>query len=166
MPIPKPPVGGIPYSKAVKKSSSTPCASKSPAAFLSACASNLCRWSMGSVNSEKLLANSRPTTYNSNLSTRSVFERWGLAKGEISTGKSSTKVGCIRVSSTFCSKASFKSLPMVLQSSGTPMPAFSAAIRADSKSSKLFKSTPVISWTNSCIVTRRQGGVRSISLSW
>jgi hypothetical protein len=54
IPIPRPPVGGIPDSRASRKSSSTPHASSSPAAFLAAWASNLSRWSMGSVSSLKL----------------------------------------------------------------------------------------------------------------
>ena len=43
MPMPKPPVGGIPCSSADKNSSSTSHASSSPASFLAACASNLSR---------------------------------------------------------------------------------------------------------------------------
>ena len=40
-PIPKPPVGGIPISRACKKSSSIECASKSPASLNVCCNSNL-----------------------------------------------------------------------------------------------------------------------------
>ena len=60
IPIPKPPVGGIPYSKALMKSSSIPWASSFPASRSATCASKRCLWSIGSFNSEKALAYSFP----------------------------------------------------------------------------------------------------------
>ena len=86
MPMPMPPVGGMPCSRAVRKSSSTPHASSSPAAFLAACASKRSLWSIGSVSSEKALASSRPTQKSSKRSVTPGLERCGLASGEISTG--------------------------------------------------------------------------------
>src|ERR1700682_484324 len=50
MPTPRPPHGGHPYSTARRKSSSIGCASTFPAARSAACASNLARWSIGSVS--------------------------------------------------------------------------------------------------------------------
>ena len=55
MPIPKPAVGGIPYSIALKKSSSKTIASSSPLLLNSNCSSNLALWSIGSFNSENAL---------------------------------------------------------------------------------------------------------------
>ena len=52
MPIPMPPVGGMPYSKAVRKSSSSISASSSPRSRCSACLTKRSRWSMGSFSSE------------------------------------------------------------------------------------------------------------------
>ena len=53
IPIPKPEVGGIPYSKARKKSSSIiPLASSSPFSAKAICASKRSLWSIGSFNSE------------------------------------------------------------------------------------------------------------------
>jgi hypothetical protein len=52
MPMPRPPVGGMPYSSAVRKSSSMSHASSSPAALSAACSSKRPRWSMGSLSSE------------------------------------------------------------------------------------------------------------------
>ena len=51
-PIPIPPVGGIPYSSAVRKSSSIILASSSPAARIASWCSKRFLWSIGSFNSE------------------------------------------------------------------------------------------------------------------
>ena len=52
MPMPMPPVGGIPYSSALMKSSSIMPASSSPRSRCSTCFSKRWRWSMGSFSSE------------------------------------------------------------------------------------------------------------------
>ena len=54
-----------------------------------------------------------PAMYSSNLSTRPGFVLWGLARGEISTGKSNTKVGCCKVDSTAVSKHSARIWPLL-----------------------------------------------------
>ncbi len=59
----------------------------------------------------KLLASSRPATNSSKRSTTPGRERCGLARGEISTGWSSTKVGCCRLPSTSASNTSFSMWP-------------------------------------------------------
>ena len=60
MPKPRPPVGGMPYSSAMTKSSSIMLASSSPWARFSACALKRWYWSMGSLSSEKALPISQP----------------------------------------------------------------------------------------------------------
>ena len=50
-PRPRPPVGGIPSSRARRKSSSTSIASGSPAAARTDCSTSRARWSTGSVSS-------------------------------------------------------------------------------------------------------------------
>ena len=68
-PMPMPPVGGRPYSSALRKSSSTPEASSSPCALRNSWYSKRWRWSMGSLSSLKALQYSRPPM---NSSKRSV----------------------------------------------------------------------------------------------
>ena len=60
MPMPQPPVGGMPYSSARMKSASKYMASSSPASLFAACAAKRAAWSSASFNSEKPLAISRP----------------------------------------------------------------------------------------------------------
>ena len=74
-PMPRPPVGGIPYSSAVRKSSSTSHASSSPAALSAACASKRWRWSIGSFSSENAFACSRPTIKSSKRSVYAGLSR-------------------------------------------------------------------------------------------
>jgi hypothetical protein len=52
MPIPMPPEGGMPYSSARRKSSSSSIASGSPPALSSDWAVSLARWITGSTSSE------------------------------------------------------------------------------------------------------------------
>ena len=84
-PKPRPPVGGIPYSSAFTKSSSTsaliPCASRA-----STCASKRRRWSIGSFSSVKALPISWPVMKNSKRSVSAGLDGLRLASGEISTG--------------------------------------------------------------------------------
>src|SRR4030042_2574029 len=68
IPIPSPAAGGIPYSRALTKSSSIQCAASSPCALASTCVSNLCLCSIGSISSENALAISLDVMNNSNLS--------------------------------------------------------------------------------------------------
>ena len=86
IPIPKPPVGGMPYSSASRKSSSTPWASSFPSCRSFSCASNRCLWSIGSFNSVKALANSRPTINSSKRSVNRGSSGFFFARGETSTG--------------------------------------------------------------------------------
>ena len=85
-PMPRPPVGAMPYSRAQRKSSSTPQASSSPIALSLACASKRSRWSMGSLSSENAFACSRPRTKSSKRSVSSGCSGLRFARGEISTG--------------------------------------------------------------------------------
>src|SRR5450759_3796369 len=96
IPIPIPPLGGIAYSIAVRKSSSTRIASSSPAAASSAWASKRSRWITGSTSSEYAVASSKPRMYRSHFSTNPGMVRWSRVSGEVSTGKSRTKVGASR----------------------------------------------------------------------
>lgn len=79
IPIPHPPVGGSPYSRAVQKFSSTICASSSPAAFCLACSANLSLCTRGSLSSVYALTTSFWQTNSSNLSVRPGTPRclWG-----------------------------------------------------------------------------------------
>ena len=86
IPIPKPAVGGIPYSKAFIKSSSICWASSSPSALALACDSNLSFWSIGSFNSLNALHISLPNTNPSKRSTIPSLDLCFLASGEISNG--------------------------------------------------------------------------------
>ena len=80
-PKPRPPVGGMPYSRALTKSSST--SALMPWALRAAtCSSKRRRWSMGSFSSEKALPNSQPLMKNSKRSVRSLFSGLRLARGE------------------------------------------------------------------------------------
>ena len=81
-PIPRPPVGGSPYSSAVTKSSST-CALQpgSCALFSLTCFTNLSFWSMGSFSSEKALPNSWRHMKYSNLSVKAGSEGLRFASG-------------------------------------------------------------------------------------
>ena len=84
-PNPSPPVGGMPYSSAFRKSSST--SALAPwARFLEACASMRARWSTGSLSSEKALPISMPLMKYSNRSVMEGSSGLRLASGEISTG--------------------------------------------------------------------------------
>ncbi len=85
-PIPKPPVGGKPYSRAVTKSSST-LALVGPA-FLrcSTCLTKRSFWSIGSFSSENAFPNSQQEMKYSNLSVNAGSSDFLLARGEISTG--------------------------------------------------------------------------------
>mmetsp|Transcript_126 Transcript_126/g.442 ORF Transcript_126/g.442 Transcript_126/m.442 type:complete len:317 (-) Transcript_126:1043-1993(-) len=143
-PSPMPAVGGMPYSSAVTKSSSSsigyascskaasaclPCASAtdraSACAFLcvAICASSRARWSVGSVSSLNEFANSRPTTNSSKRSVTSFSARCGFASGEISTGWFNTNVGWRKVLSTVDSKSSFRTWPTLGAAATPAMPA-------------------------------------------
>mmetsp|Transcript_28987 Transcript_28987/g.93126 ORF Transcript_28987/g.93126 Transcript_28987/m.93126 type:complete len:224 (-) Transcript_28987:1330-2001(-) len=180
IPMPSPPVGGMPCSSAVRKSSSTPHASSSPAAFLAACASNRARWSTGSVSSENALASSRPTAKSSNRSVTPGRVRCGLASGDTSVGWSRTKVGCTSSGSQSSSKHSASSSPSEGASPAPATPAACAAARAaaspsppeaasepPSASRSAKKSNcGSFSATSSAMVTRRHGGARSMEAPW
>uniref|UniRef100_A0A2M4DCW7 Putative secreted protein n=1 Tax=Anopheles darlingi TaxID=43151 RepID=A0A2M4DCW7_ANODA len=75
IPIPQPPVGGSPYSRAVQKFSSTSWASSSPAALSAACCSNRSRCTAGSFNSVYALHTSFFITNSSNRSVMPVSAR-------------------------------------------------------------------------------------------
>mmetsp|Transcript_461 Transcript_461/g.935 ORF Transcript_461/g.935 Transcript_461/m.935 type:complete len:221 (+) Transcript_461:110-772(+) len=171
MPMPSPPVGGMPCSSAVRNSSSTSHASRSPASFFAACASKRRRWSSGSVSSEKALASSLPTTKSSKRSVTPVRERCGFASGLTSVGYSSTKVGCTRLLSHLSSKQSESSPPTDVHSAAPWTPASTAAVRATSSPpscplSSAKSKAGIASRTSSAMVTRRQGGVRLTSVPW
>ena len=70
IPIPKPDVGGMPYSSARRKSSSIAIASSSPRPANNNWSSKRSRWSIGSFNSEYALAISLPFTNSSKRSTK------------------------------------------------------------------------------------------------
>ena len=86
MPIPIPPVGGIPCSSASMNASSYGCVSSSPAPASARCSSNRRRCSSGSFSSVNAFAISIPPTYASNRSTSPGIERWRLANGDSVTG--------------------------------------------------------------------------------
>ena len=101
MPMPRPPVGGMPYSRAFMKSLSIMPASSSPLARSSTCFSKRWRWSMGSLSSEKALPISLRQMNSSNRSVRRGSRGDRLARGDTSTGCMVMKVGWISFSSTF-----------------------------------------------------------------
>src|SRR3990170_4834218 len=68
MPMPRPPQGGMPYSSAVRNSSSASSTSSSPAARSRACWSMRSRWSCGSFSSAEALPTSPPAINSSNRS--------------------------------------------------------------------------------------------------
>ena len=74
---PIPPVGGMPCSSAVMKSSSSGCASSSPAARCATCSSNFARCSIGSVSSENAVPSSTPPTMTSKCSVSAGSLRCG-----------------------------------------------------------------------------------------
>ena len=86
MPMPIPPVGGMPCSSAWMYASSNGCASSSPAAASARWAWKRARWSSGSLSSVKALPNSSPPAKTSKRSTSPGSERCLLASGESSTG--------------------------------------------------------------------------------
>src|SRR5690606_4213354 len=100
MPSPRPPVGGIPYSSATRKSSSRRWASSSPVPLRTSRASNRLGWSRGSLCSPNALPCSMPTATGSNRSTRPGRERCPLASGLITSGWSMTKAGPTMLGST------------------------------------------------------------------
>ena len=70
IPIPMPPIGGAPNSRARRKSSSSCIASGSPAAAFSDWATSTSRWITGSISSEKPVPRSTPPMIRSQASTR------------------------------------------------------------------------------------------------
>ena len=86
IPIPIPPVGGMPYSSASMKSTSISEASSFPSSFSFNWARNRSRWSIGSFNSVKALAYSRLLMKSSNRSVKRGSWAFFLASGEISIG--------------------------------------------------------------------------------
>jgi len=86
IPNPAPPVGGIPCSRARRKSSSKGCVSSSPAAVCRSWSSKRARCSSGSFSSVNELAISMPLAKHSHRSTSPGSERCALANGESSTG--------------------------------------------------------------------------------
>ena len=103
MPMPRPPVGGRPYSKAVRKSSSIISVSSFPLARSSTCFWKRWRWSMGSLSSEKALPISLRQMNSSKRSVSRGSLGLRLARGETSTGCMVMKVGWTMCSSTFWS---------------------------------------------------------------
>ena len=80
------PVGGRPYSSAVRKSSSIISVSSLPIARWRACSMKRARGSSGSLSSEKALAISRPVMNSSKRSVSHGQDGIFLASGETSTG--------------------------------------------------------------------------------
>mmetsp|Transcript_11564 Transcript_11564/g.38027 ORF Transcript_11564/g.38027 Transcript_11564/m.38027 type:complete len:214 (-) Transcript_11564:1131-1772(-) len=195
-PSPMPAVGGIPYSSARTKSSSTPmayvsssaaalAAAESPAAASAAACAFWCPstcltkrscWSTGSVSSEKALASSRPAMKSSKRSATPGSERCGLASGLISSGWLRTKVGSRSDDSTSASNISLRTFPteglesMALKAR-PGAPAASSAVRACAFASATSfpnarKSTPVASSTSSFMVARRHGRLSESGAPW
>ena len=81
-----PPVGGMPISRALRKSSSVWLASASPAAASASCAAKRARWSMGSLSSLYALHISQPLIYSSKRSTLQGSSGFFFVSGEISMG--------------------------------------------------------------------------------
>ena len=111
IPIPNPPAGGIPYSRASTKSISISLASSLPSSRSFSWLANLSYWSIGSFNSVKALPYSEPQINNSNLSVNLGSFGSFLAKGLISIGWPKTNVGSIIVSSTKLSKKALTMCP-------------------------------------------------------
>ena len=86
IPYPIPPVGGIPISSALRKSSSVCSASSSPAAALASCAAKRSRWSIGSLSSEYALHISHVLQNSSKRSTFVGSLGFFLVRGDISIG--------------------------------------------------------------------------------
>ena len=164
MPIPQPPVGGMPYSMARRKSSSMAWASPSPRRCISTCSSNRRRWSIGSFSSENALANSLPQMNSSNRSVRSGLSGCRLARGDISTGYSVMKVGFCRRSCTKRSKSPSIIFPRP-NSAFTSRPR-SAHTAASSPAGIPATSIPAYSRRASSMDSRGQGGVRSMDRPW
>ena len=85
-PMPSPPAGGIPCSRALIKSKSIFPVCLSSSSVLDACCLNLDIWSFGSISSENAFATSSPPIKSSNLSVSSGFFGCFLASGDISIG--------------------------------------------------------------------------------
>jgi len=83
IPMPQPPVGGKPYSRAVMKASSTFIASSSPPALAAACSSNRSLCVTGSFSSVYALQTSRQLTNSSNRSVIPGMSRCHFASGLI-----------------------------------------------------------------------------------
>ena len=86
IPYPIPPVGGIPISSALRKSSSVCSASSSPAAALASCAAKRSRWSIGSLSSEYALHISHVLQNSSKRSTFVGSLGFFFVRGDISIG--------------------------------------------------------------------------------
>ena len=164
IPNPIPPVGGIPYASAFKKSSSVWLASSSPAAASASCAAKRSLWSIGSFNSEYAFAISQPFINSSKRSVYSGASGFFFVSGEISTGWSITNVGWIRCSSTYSSKNKFKMSPFLCLSSNSILCSFATAL-ASSSVSIFEKSTFAYFLTASTIVIFSNGFEKSISIS-
>jgi hypothetical protein len=67
----------------------------------------------GSTSSEYPVASSKPRTYRSHFSTTPAIVRCSRTSGEVSSGKSMTKVGRSRPPLTKCSHSSSTYLPCV-----------------------------------------------------
>ena len=92
-------------------SSSSCMASGSPLAASNDWAAKRSRWITGSASSEYAVASSIPRTYRSHFSVSPGFERWGRVRGDVSSGKSRTKVGSHSFEPTSSSKISSAIFP-------------------------------------------------------
>ena len=161
IPIPIPPAGGIPYSKASTKSISISLASSLPSSLSFSWFSNLSYWSIGSLSSVNAFAYSLPIINNSNLWVNLGSFGSFLAKGLISIGWPKTKVGSIIVSSTNFSKKAFTICPKAKWLSNST-PFSKANFWASSSVFTKKKLIPVFSRIRSTICTLLNPGAKLI----
>src|SRR4051794_19134727 len=102
IPIPQPPVGGMPYESASTKSGSPGSASSAPASRSASCIAKRWACSSASFSSLNALANSIPPTTASKRSTSVSSSSVVRANGDSSIGQSWTNVGWISSGSTKC----------------------------------------------------------------
>mmetsp|Transcript_11380 Transcript_11380/g.28781 ORF Transcript_11380/g.28781 Transcript_11380/m.28781 type:complete len:357 (-) Transcript_11380:1071-2141(-) len=170
MPMPQPPVGGRPYSRASQKDSSCSCASSSPLSLSFIWLTKRARWSCGSFNSVYALQISLPPTKSSKRSVRCGFERCFLASGLMMSGWSVMKVGLIKPSSKKSPTSLSRRRAVVrggLQSTSSLAQSWSRYALASSllRSSGILMSGTFSRRTSSrpeIIGTRLNGGVKSM----
>ena len=161
-PIPRPPVGGIPYSSALMKSSSIMLASSSPSSRFLTCCRNLSFWSIGSLSSEYALP-FPPYMKSSNLSVSSGLSGF-LGEGRYFDGIVYNKCRLDKMLLDQFLKYQVHYLALVSLSS-TRSFARAAALLLLSVPI-LSKSMPEYSSTASLMLILFHGVVRSISCPW